>query len=424
MKLDYTGLIVNYASLALVAVSGILANVIILKAYTSAHLGVYNFCYALFVVVSQVSCCGVHLSCLKSISVEPSSDHPSIIMAGLLLVFGISFVVVLAVYISIPGLIWLFSGLDLDGSLQLISLAILLYSINKVYMFSANGLGRMTLYAAMQSLRALMLFLYIGTMALVEGMDYPLAGAFLFSEFVLTLVLSVALYPRRACREMSGQVKKWIRLHFKFGREAVLSGLSTELNTRLDVLVLGVFLNDAVVGIYSFASMLVEGFYQLIVVLKNNINPVLAKMIHGGQLIKLKFFAQKIFLICFFCFSVAAAIICALYPVVIDILGLGKELFTGLPVLVILLAFMAMASGWLPFDQILSQAGRPMLSSRLYLIATLINLILNFVLVPLIGANGAALATGISWICFAIMLHYMIIKYLGFNLLAFKKDSK
>ena len=62
--------------------------------------------------------------------------------------------------------------------------------------------------------------------------------------------------------------------HLRYGRSVVISGLSLELNARVDVLVLGGFLSSSYVGLYSFVAMLIEGFYQLIIVVKNFLNPL------------------------------------------------------------------------------------------------------------------------------------------------------
>ena len=45
------------------------------------------------------------------------------------------------------------------------------------------------------------------------------------------------------------------------------------MNTRIDIFMLGIFLSDQLVGIYSVAALFVEGFLQIIVVLQNNFNP-------------------------------------------------------------------------------------------------------------------------------------------------------
>ena len=39
----------------------------------------------------------------------------------------------------------------------------------------------------------------------------------------------------------------------------------------MDIVVLGLFVSDALVGFYSFAIMFADGFYQILVVIRRNI---------------------------------------------------------------------------------------------------------------------------------------------------------
>ena len=135
------------------ALSGILSNIIIIKVYTAADLGIYNLSYAFFVILSQLSCFGVHLSCLRFLSVEDEKNRSLIIFSGMLLVFFISLVVSLVFYFLILQFIHAFGDSDLSKSLKLISLALIFYALNKVLMFSANGMRKMTLFASMQAAR-------------------------------------------------------------------------------------------------------------------------------------------------------------------------------------------------------------------------------------------------------------------------------
>ena len=63
-----------------------------------------------------------------------------------------------------------------------------------------------------------------------------------------------------------------------------MSGILTEVNTRVDILVLGYFHGDTLVGVYSFAAILAEGFSQLPMVVRRSIDP-LRKPIIGVPLV-------------------------------------------------------------------------------------------------------------------------------------------
>ena len=53
-----------------------------------------------------------------------------------------------------------------------------------------------------------------------------------------------------------------------YGAKSALAGVMLELNAKVDIWMIGVFLSDKLVGIYTFAAMVAEGVYQLLVVLQ------------------------------------------------------------------------------------------------------------------------------------------------------------
>ena len=86
------GLIWNYGSLAIMSVSGLLFNFLIVLFYDAAALGIFNRTYAWYCVLSQITVCGVHMSVLKSTSEykDNSRERKTIILSALLEVLMLS----------------------------------------------------------------------------------------------------------------------------------------------------------------------------------------------------------------------------------------------------------------------------------------------------------------------------------------------
>ena len=57
--------------------------------------------------------------------------------------------------------------------------------------------------------------------------------------------------------------KSWLIEHLNFGVKGFLSGALAEVNTRVDVILLGLYTNFTIVGIYTFAATFAEGFSQI-----------------------------------------------------------------------------------------------------------------------------------------------------------------
>jgi len=138
----------------------------------------------------------------------------------------------------------------------------------------------MKAYAVFQALRYI--FLIIGLVALiiysVDGNRLPIILT--FSEFLLFVVL----FPyslRHVKIPFSRKVVRWAKEHVGFGGKAAVGNILIDVNTRVDVLLLGFFTSDRIVGIYSFAAMLADGFSQLPVVLRTNVNPIITRYRFG-----------------------------------------------------------------------------------------------------------------------------------------------
>ena len=82
----------NMASLGVLAMCGVIMNVIIARWYDSAALGVFNQVYAAYVVFSQFAVAGVHLSALKHVAQHAHQPelHRAIFVAALVLSAGLA----------------------------------------------------------------------------------------------------------------------------------------------------------------------------------------------------------------------------------------------------------------------------------------------------------------------------------------------
>lgn len=74
------------------------------------------------------------------------------------------------------------------------------------------------------------------------------------------------------------------------------------------------------------------------------------------------------------------------------------------PLLLILFAGLFFYSGFIPFDFVFLQAGKPLTQTSLLFVSVLINICLNFIFIQLYGLYGAALSTSLALILAAINL--------------------
>jgi O-antigen/teichoic acid export membrane protein len=201
----------------------------------------------------------------------------------------------------------------------------------------------------------------------------------------------------------------WIKKHFKFGLKAMFGGALMEINTRVDILIIGIILGYNSVGIYSFASMIAEGYSQLYSVLKGNIDAIFSRDINkkNNLLINKSISVMRRIYIPLIIF-VSLLIIILYKPIFLNIFQLDENFIQkSWIVLIIIMISMTSVSFLRPFIGLLISLNRPFYFSIIVLVGVLINLILNLILIPKIGINGAAFATGFAFIVETILLFYI-----------------
>ncbi|MBL8165287.1 MAG: polysaccharide biosynthesis C-terminal domain-containing protein, partial [Anaerolineae bacterium] len=186
------------------------------------------------------------------------------------------------------------------------------------------------------------------------------------------------------------------RQHLSFGLRGVLTGVMTEMNTRIDVIMLGLVSSDALVGLYSFAAILAEGFAQFPIAVRYNVDPRLGQYFAHDDRAEITTFARRVrryFWPGMLALGIAASLA---YPVVFLLISDETGLATSWLVFILLAAGHVLTAGYSPFNGIILIGKLPGWQSGLMLLITLSNIILNLLLIPPLGLFGAAIATSIS----------------------------
>jgi O-antigen/teichoic acid export membrane protein len=176
---------------------------------------------------------------------------------------------------------------------------------------------------------------------------------------------------------------------------------------------IGVYLSDTAVGIYTFAAMVAEGLYQLLIVLQNNYNPVLAQILAARDWDRLRETVRRARTRTYLAMTAVAIAAVALYPLALSIL-IGDPAFEpGWLPFGILMAGIVLASGYVPFGQILLMAKQPGWHTGLMSLIVLVNVAGNALLIPHLGLEGAATATAISMASSVLFLKLFVRARLG-----------
>ncbi len=399
----------NYGAFALMAGTGIVLNFFIAIRFGVSTLGVFNQIYAIYIVAAQLAVFGIHDSAQKY-TAEHAGDgiaRETIARTAVLLAAGIGAGVALVVFVASGWIGRITDSVPVGQGIALAAPGLFFFSINKVLLGILNGERRMRAFAVAQGVRVLIILGFVVVAAFKDWPGYVLGGAFTVAEALLILPLIGVVKPWKASRGTAEGTRRWLRRHLDFGTKALPNGFLAESYVRVDVLMLALFVGDAAVGVYSFAAMFIEGLYQVPVVVRTVVNPVLVRLIKGADRAELARFGRKIMLMSFGIFVVTATIAVAVFPYLGPFFP-DQLVARAYPVLIVLAGGLALYAAYVPLDFMLMQAGQPGWQSALMSFNIAINAGLNISLIPLYGIQGAAMATAAAFAISGITLNIAV----------------
>lgn len=185
-----------------------------------------------------------------------------------------------------------------------------------------------------------------------------------------------------------------------------LALLVMNLNYRLDIIILDHLSTSAEIGIYSKGSNIIQYVWQIPMMMSTIIFARSAVSKDGlafskrvAQLLRLSLIA-----------IILAAIILVVFSDLI-VVGLFGEAFRGsITVLNYLVPGVILLTVFKVMNMDLAGKGKPWISLVVMVPALIINVILNFLLIPKYNANGAAIASTISYACAGIAFLFLYSK--------------
>jgi len=359
---------------------------------------------------------GINFSTLKYVAENNSKPAliNEIVLGALIPTVILSLFCTFLYKLSIPFLSHFLKSDLVAIGMKLIIPGLFFFCINKVLLSGfVNGQERMRYLAFYQSLRYIFLFSFLIFLIKIQINGASLPIIFSLTESLLFLILLIDLNLNSSLHKSRNHFN-WIKIHLKYGFKCIISGIFIELNTKVDVLMIGFFLTDDFVGIYSFAALFSEGFYQIIIILQNFYNPLFAKLISYKRIRTLRKITKegqkKIIPIIFF---LGIIIICFYKWLINQSIFIDKYSESFVPFIILILGIL-ISSGYIPFLNILSMSNMPFWNSILMFFTVIANIIFNYLLIPFFGINGAAIGTSLSLIFSIYFLKILCKRLIGF----------
>ncbi len=412
-----------FVSYVILAVSGIIANILIGNTYGAEGLGVFNQTVALYMIFGLIAVFGLNTSVVKYVAQynKETDIQKEIFTSASLLTTGISIILTLILSLLAACFPSLYFNIDVTRSLTIIVLSLPFFSQNKIFMALLNALRHMKTYAIIQSTRWILIISFILISIFLKKSVYFLSYSFLFSELVIFIYFSVfySKYFSLRYRRTS-----WYRTHWIFGSKSVLLGFLSETNNRIDIFFISFFLSNYYVGIYSFAAEIAKGFLNIASVIQLNVNPIVSDLWVKKDLETLKKYTLNISKMMFIIICPLLIVAALVYPFFVNLFMSNKAYLESIPVFYILLAGISLPAIYYFAGAYLTMANFLNTSLKNLIIILIYNALSCFLFLHIFGFYGAAISTSTTYILYVILIQYYVKKKMGITLIVFKSRHK
>lgn len=257
----------------------------------------------------------------------------------------------------------------------------------------------------------------IGAWFIIRGyVDATDATAILLAMYALTAACQLAELSRRAplgTLKPEADMRIWVATSLPLW----LGMLSDILIERIDVLLIGYFLPPKNIAIFNAASRTAALAIMIQYAVATPASSTIAALYARGRTDELHTLVRQLLFWTIWP-SIAFALLLALAgPTILRIFG--PEFSAGAPVFYILLTAQMIAICMGPGYVLLTLTGHQKTVMKTIASATLISVVLNWLLIPVAGIEGAAIATGTTIIFRAVMLAIFARRHLGINTISF-----
>lgn len=382
-----------------VAASYVLSLLISMR-YGAKGFGIYSLSLTVLSVFGITGLMGFDLAVLRFIpqfSIEDNLHKIKVVYKDILrLTVSVSLFLFIFLFIfSNKIAVAVFNDDSLFIAFRMISFLIPLFVINQINIEVMRAFKHIKLSEYLRNLNVpLFSILFFAVINLLVISYYTAVLSYCFA-ILISFLLSVYFVGRKLRsipQKKGGYLSKKELL--RISSPMMLTGFMHLIMGNIDTIMLGIFSSTENVGIYNIAFKVASLMILSLTAINTIVAPMFSELYWSNKMVDLKKvikFSSK--LMCWT--SAPLFVVLIVFPEFV--LGVfGNEFEIGKNVLIVLAIgqFINAVSGSVGF--LLNMTGKQHIFRNIFFIATLINLILNFILIPKYGIMGAAVATMIS----------------------------
>lgn len=380
-------------------VSAIFVSIYVARYLGPEQFGVLSYALAIVAIFMAVSRLG-----MESILVRDLAKYPQQAKAYMSTAFGLMVIAALAGLVILSTLVYFFeSDPQTKIYIWIIATSLLFQTLLVVdYAFQAQVKAK---YASIAKSIALAVSSSIKVyLVWIEADLQAFAIAHAFDHLIIAIMLVSMHIAQKQQSFLSGFDRNLVKPLLKSAWPMVLASLATIVYMRIDQIMIKNMLDAYQLGLYSAASKIYEGWIVITYVISISLLPAIIRAREHSQQVYSRGLTA-LFSLVFWLSIFVAAFVTVLGVDLIEI-AFGKAYEGAASSLIIIMWTSAFASLGFVSARYLTVEG---MENKIFfrtLMALLLNVILNFLLIPIYGIEGAAISTLISIIFSSYVLDY------------------
>ncbi|MCD4740958.1 MAG: flippase [Desulfobacteraceae bacterium] len=402
----------SFISLAISSLSHLLLRIVLGKDLGASGLGLYTLIFTVYLLSMRFVPFGTGAALTRYIPMNDGNplQIKEYVSIGLICSFITGSIFCVIIYIFSDTIaINFFHNPEMTYLLKITAFCIPFIAIEKTVLGAINGFRKMNCFAFLNILQNTSVFIISVVLVVFFKMD--VLGA------VLGFVIPTIMIGFLSLSFIKDQLRITLKLFSSttrkilwFGFYSVLSASVSTLMIHVDSLLIGHFMTKTEVGYYAVAIILIEGVILIPSAIQKVTTPTIAKYYGKNdyeniiKLIKetmLKTFILTMFLIAFL----------LIFSKFLIVFLFTEEFLPAYTPLIILLVGYGIRAPFISIGGTLSSIGKVDIAFRVNALSSIINLILNLMLIPVFGIVGAACATSASLVISVAIALYFIKKY-------------
>lgn len=419
-----SGSLISFIATSLALVLGLVLNLIITRYYGAKELGIYSIISSIFAITLIFSILGINTSILRLLPEQivkySYGSAYKLFWKVFKIVLITSSIVAIVVYTFAQSIADnIFHKTYLYPLLSLTAFIIIFQALGNLSIASIRALKNIKLYAFFQIFSPLLQILALIFLSILLYQEFNSIYALMLS-YIISGVFS--LYAVRKLfvgnRTISDDIYNLKSKYILFISLPMMMGTVMSLIvTQTDILMLGSMRAAEEVGIYAISAKLAMLSTSILTSVNIVIAPKISELYYSNQLDELQKLVQK----------TTKLISLISLPVVIILIVFGKfilsffgdEFIIGYTALFFLLIGQSLSIISGPTEFFLNMTGHQKNLNYISITCAILNIILNYLLIPIYGLEGAAFASMVSLIAIKIFALVYIKIHFGYLMMYF-----